>query len=181
MLVLAIMLVLASLAWPRVEGLLERHRLSRAAEEVRQSLAACRLQAQNDGYIYQFLYEPGGHRYSVEPLVADPSGSAMTVLAGELPESITFDADPGMTSGQSFSLPMAGAASGSTTGGQSSTSLGQALSGQPSAVPILFMPDGTADDASIVLVDEVQRRIRLTVRGLTASVVVAQSGSGGHP
>jgi hypothetical protein len=40
--------------------------------------------------------------------------------------------------------------------------------------PILFYPDGTASDATVVLENEYRRRIELTLRGLTGVATVGE-------
>ena len=57
------------------------------------------------------------------------------------------------------------------------TSLAQAANNESAdvegaLVPILFAPDGSATDASLEIVDESGRFVRMSIRGLTAAIFV---------
>ncbi len=55
-----------------------------------------------------------------------------------------------------------------------------ALSGVHWSTPILFYPDGTADDGAFSVLDVDQRTITVTLRGLTAAVSVGKMELGGR-
>ncbi|MCA9102784.1 MAG: prepilin-type N-terminal cleavage/methylation domain-containing protein [Pirellulales bacterium] len=176
MLVLAILLVMASLAWPRVEGVYERHRLRKAAEDVRVHLTGSRLRALEEGTVYQFRFQPDGRSYDVAPLAT----GATAVLSGTLPESMHFAVDDAQTAGTSGTAGMTSAASITSLadgGALANTGLTSyaGLTASSATVPILFLPDGTADDTSLYVVDDLGRRLRVSVRGLTAAVTVASA------
>ena len=153
MLVLGILLILAGIAWPAVQGMYQRHRLQTAAEDVRAHLAGTRLRAIDSDTVYQFVYEPGGQAYSVQPYEA----SALPTTSAMLPEPIRFDATDALNDSTDFLLNQ------SSSAGAGTTNL---------STPILFAPDGSSIDATVSLVDDEGRTIRLSVRGLTAAVSV---------
>jgi Tfp pilus assembly protein FimT len=179
MLVLAILLVLAGLAWPRVEGMYERHRLQKAAEDVRLHLAGCRLRALEAGVIYQFRYQPGGQTYDVAPLLTDSTaGTDTAVLTATLPEAMTFELTAGTIAAGTTATGSVGMAGSVSMTGMTTSSV--ALAGGTSAVPILFLPDGTADETTLDVVDDQGRRVRLSVRGLTSAVTLKYEGKEGR-
>ena len=158
--VLTILVILAALALPRVMGMYESHQLQTAVENVRAHLAASRMRAIDTGLVYQFRYEPNGQRFSVTPFEA-AEGHSLPTLGGTLPESFRFEStDDDLIS----------------TLSQSSTSLtGESLAGSSTLnqqLLILFVPDGSATEATLDVVDEQNRFVRLSVRGLTGAVTV---------
>jgi prepilin-type N-terminal cleavage/methylation domain-containing protein len=158
--VLTILVILAALALPRVMGMYESHQLQTAVENVRAHLAASRMRAIDTGLVYQFRYEPNGQRFSVTPFEA-AEGHSLPTLEGTLPESFRFEStDDDLIS----------------TLSQSSTSLtGESLAGSSTLnqqLLILFVPDGSATEATLDVVDEQNRFVRLSVRGLTGAVTV---------
>jgi prepilin-type N-terminal cleavage/methylation domain-containing protein len=160
-LVLAILLVLAGLAWPGIQRTYRQHQLQTAVEDVRGHLAACRMKAIDTGLVYQFVYETGGRRYYVLPFEADDgsSSAAPPSISGELGETLQFE-DPEGAAADGVPLPAVG------------RSAGDLLGAGGLSTPILFSPDGTATDASFDVVDDEGQYVRLSVRGLTAAVSV---------
>lgn len=75
LIVLAVLVILAALAWPALRKPLARHRLQAAAKQLRVELASARLEAISSGESLQFKYLPGTRIYRVEPLNADRSAS----------------------------------------------------------------------------------------------------------
>ncbi|MEZ6065194.1 MAG: prepilin-type N-terminal cleavage/methylation domain-containing protein [Planctomycetaceae bacterium] len=190
--VLAILVVLASLSWPALLRFVGERTIREQAHEVRVELANTRTKAIDTGLTYQFRFEPGGHRYIVLPNdrpeaesangsgAAGGSGGGPTavgltagtstgpVVSRQLPERIHFE-HPNSTSA------VTGAMQPLTTERlpeewlnlipQSAT-----LRDVGWSPAILFFPDGTSDDAALSLRDDDERQIDLTVRGLTGTV-----------
>jgi prepilin-type N-terminal cleavage/methylation domain-containing protein len=157
LLVLGILLVLAGLAFPGVMRIYGRHQFQTVVEDVRAHLAASRLRAIDTGVVYQFSYEPNGQRFSVTPFEA-AEGNSLPTLEGTLPESFRFETTD---NDQTSSTPQ------SITG--ASTTDASTMSNE---VIILFVPDGSATEAALDVVDEENRFVRLSVRGLTGAVTV---------
>jgi prepilin-type N-terminal cleavage/methylation domain-containing protein len=171
LLALAVLLVVAGVAWPMLLRMYAGEPLQRSAEEVRQLLTASRLRAIDDGVVYEFRYEPDGPKYALLPqqsagLAADeslttPSGSAAESAALaeplELPPGVRFGLSQAVSSGTTLSvLP------------------DSRLSGGAWSDPILFHPDGSSIDATVDLVDDDGRSITITVRGLTGTADVSR-------
>ena len=169
--VLAILLLLAGMAWPRVQGLYERHQLQSATEDVRVRLTGTRFRAIDSGLIYQFRYEPGGQNYIVVPydVVTGTSADEGTqqqppTYVGRLPASMRFEAPDGVA----VTTEQMG------SGGLAYIDTAGELRDTAWSAPILFIPDGTATDDAFDVIDEEDRFMRLSVRGLTAAVTVSQ-------
>ncbi|MGH7200286.1 MAG: prepilin-type N-terminal cleavage/methylation domain-containing protein [Planctomycetaceae bacterium] len=185
LLVLAVLVLIAAIAWPSMQNIYRDLQLKESVGEVRTELASTRLHAVESGLAYQFRYEPDGRRYVVVPFEREPQPSAagggsttmsspgqpLPHVAGELPEGLRFRAavsglsatEQMIARGQQVSEPVAV----------------EWLAGLPNAAelagvqwspPIVFYPDGTADDAAFEVVDEKRQLMVIAVRGLTGSV-----------
>lgn len=177
LLVMAVLLLLVGIAWPGVNGMYERHRLRSAVEEVRKRLAGSRVKAIDAGLVYQFRYEPGGRNYVIlpyqaaghRPLVGPSAAGALEgasqplpSYSGQLPETMRFEpADDFQSVLEQLE-----------TGGISDIAGPGAAVATSWSAPILFAPDGMATDAAFDVLDEKDRSIRVSVRGLTAAVTV---------
>jgi prepilin-type N-terminal cleavage/methylation domain-containing protein len=187
LLTMALLVTLASLAWPAFSRPLANQRLRNGAEQLRADWTRGRIKAMSSGRTYIFHYFPETDRYSIQPansgdgapeeasaggadLDAPPPQSASnTPTAGErlLPEGITFLNDPGE---QQKSPTLPGAAGGlddsSGTGG------GAAFDAVNSMGEIRFNADGTTSTARVTLKNQFDRSIELRLRGLTGVVTV---------
>jgi prepilin-type N-terminal cleavage/methylation domain-containing protein len=179
-LVLAIVAVVAAMAWPAVQRLYAGRRVNSAADRVRSAWCQARVEAMRSGRTYAFRYEPGGDRFRTELQPdADPSASS-AVTAGRsaggtasaaptggqsqpvedqsLPEGVKFSADAACNRAASTSHTAPRSASGSTDGWSD---------------PILFYPDGTTSDVQLVLTSPRSLAIRMILRGMTGTVTIA--------
>lgn len=181
-LVLTIIVALAGLSWPRVSGFLKREGVMTDVETVRQILDRARVEAIEDGMIYQFRYEPNGKKFVLLPYELqsvsnqdEKSTSIESVYSNDIKEAIVYE----LSEKCSFYNPTA-------------------LTGEPIAVerlaepwlellqngtqhrdtswaaPILYSPDGSATDDVVVIADEDKRYISLTIRGLTGAVTTSR-------
>ncbi|MCA9260650.1 MAG: hypothetical protein KDA61_15665 [Planctomycetales bacterium] len=197
LLVLALLVVMASMAAPLVNGAFSSVRLRRAGDVVLQSWMRARRVSIEDGAVRQFRFKPSSGEFRVElwsPLdvagsestgaakgtttatgvaAASTSSQASTAQAGaasdgedvaetweeELPENVTF------WKGQFARYdPVADERAVNELAG----------SGDDWSEPILFFPDGTSSDASIVLQNERKLTLRLSLRGLTGVGVASR-------
>lgn len=175
LLALAVLAAVAAITWPAMTRVYADRQLREGAERARVLAASSRLRAIDAGLIYQFRYEPGGRRYVVAPyergiadagastnVVADPTEAASIAESGQLPEGVMFAAS-GVESYTGERLDPALLA-------ELPDALG--LSQASWSAPLLFFPDGTAEDATLTIVDEREQSIDLTIRGLTGAVTV---------
>ncbi len=178
--VLAVLVVLASLAWPSVMRFLGEQEIAEQAHRVRMELTRTRVKAIDAGVVYQFRYEPGGRKYIVLPLERPETGNStdgrlttessfeMQTVYGELSERCHFDhpRERSALTGVESPIPTERLS-------QQVLSLvpgGNGLSQVAFSPPIRFFPDGTADDGHLAILDDGERRVEVTVRGFTGTV-----------
>jgi type II secretory pathway pseudopilin PulG len=173
-LVLALLIVIASFAIPLLGGAVERRSLISSASLVQASWSKARLAAMESGQTYALRVEPKGSRFQLvsldqlglpesqnvpatNPDVDYTPSEMMRLSRNQLPEGVIF-----AKLDVSSSAQMA-AVYGSSGGG-------------PWSQPILFYPDGTTSDASVLLEIESGQTIRVTLRGLTGSSGATEMG-----
>lgn len=164
-LVLTLLVIVGAVSVPLLGGAFSRAGLQSASDLLRGALARGRLAAMQSGQNYVFRFEPRGSRYqllSLEQLdlpesqespaeSPDAEHSASDILRlslSRMPDGVIF------ARGDVADSSEVAATTGSANDGQWSA-------------PILFRPDGTTSDASLVLQNENGQTIRVTLRGLT--------------
>ena len=101
-LVMAILLMLAAVAYPTLSAMYGDVRVKAAADQVRASWTEARAQAIEDGRTYRFAVEPGTGKYRVAPDATefwdgtgggpgDDNYPAPHIEEGQLPNGILFD------------------------------------------------------------------------------------------
>jgi len=173
-LVLTLLVVIASFAIPLLGGAMERRALVSGAGLLQAGWTRARLAAMQSGQAYVVRLEPKGSRFqvlSLEQLTLpesqqlqsedpDAEHSAYDILRffkTRLPDGVIFGRADVANSNQLT------ATMGSTGDG-------------PWSSPILFRPDGTTSDATILLVNEPGQTVRVTLRGLTGTSVASEVG-----
>jgi prepilin-type N-terminal cleavage/methylation domain-containing protein len=178
MLVLGLLVIVAALAYPSVTGPLDNSRLRYAGEQVRACWARARTKAMESGRTYVFRCKPAGNTYIIEPwinnddllesdlvtqggvAVGESAQEAAAVLQGPkeetLPENVIFVSSEIVAETRSQLL----AATADST-----TELDPTWS-----PPIFFYPDGTATTARLVLMNQRDRYMLVTLRGMTGVV-----------
>jgi prepilin-type N-terminal cleavage/methylation domain-containing protein len=182
-LALAVLAVVIGLTWPALLRFVGEQDLKEDVAEVRARLASVRMLAIEEGIAYQFRYESQGQRFLIlpyeRPLGSGSSSGSTSSAASQIPASQAVQVfELGV---DHLFLPEPRGPLGSPTpvvaerlseewlrlfGGDVSLAQGNW------SPAILFMPDGTAQDASLVVVDEEGRYQSLSVRGLTGAVYV---------
>lgn len=183
LLVLALLVVITSLAMPILDGSFASLRLRRATDQVIAVWIRARTAAIESGRPHQFRFKADTGDYLVEPwprdedpAAASPQGKdssreflldlrnedGTVILHDRLPEGIV------LTGGERKSRDSAQS--------ESSPSVVESLAGDTRApspygtgwsAPILFYPDGTTLDASLLLSNSRRQTQRATLRGLT--------------
>ncbi len=164
-LVLALLVVISAISLPLLDGTLSHAALHSGGDLLRSAWSKARLAAMQSGQTYVFRFEPEGSRFQIValnelslPEVAelqpdDPEAQhdAVDVLRlslNRLPDGVVFaKGDVSTSSHLMATLPEAGHS--------------------PWSSPILFHPDGTTSDASVLLTNNRPTAIRVTLRGLT--------------
>ncbi len=199
--VLALLVVIGGLIVPVFQGSIASVRLRRAGDQVVTGWSRARAEAIESGQPYQFRFTPDTGTFVIEPwtglLGSEGSSAAGTTTAGATSTS-TATKDTSTTSSSTSST----AASAETSSSVTNTALPDEIvfqsgelavedfqsgersvaalqdAGESLSTPILFFPDGTASEASILLTNGKKQFVRVTLRGITgvgrASEVLSQ-------
>lgn len=177
LLVLSILVLAATMAFPALNRLYLEHKLQEAAQVVQSKLATARVHALDEGVPYQFLFELNGSRFLIIPEEPDAqatagtgSGSAGLVevvqprwkYTGNVEQGITFEAAPS-------TLGTGHVDKAWLTGLADSDKLDDVVW----ATPISFYPDGTSSGGEVQVADTCEEFIRLSIRALTGGVLVS--------
>ncbi len=165
LLVLALLVVISTTAWPALEPSLTSYQLRKSAEQVRVAWNRARIESLSSGQTIRFRFVPGDRTYSVERAVEPQylAGGAVATDANpaieyRLPERITFlDVEIEDCAGVPLAAPAA---------------LGSA--GFDWSDPIEFYPDGTTSTARLRLANDRGQAVELALRGLTGVAVVGE-------
>ena len=172
-LVLAVLVAIAAMAWPAMKGPLDDQRLRKAADIIRAQWIHARVAAMKTGRVHVFRYQIGGDIYAVQPWYAetdaveassDPAtattapvlnagnqNSPLGVTGARLPPGITFYSGETLADARTRELNTDAAG----------TTMGSAW-----CQPIVFYPDGSTSDSRLVLTNQ-RCFVELTLRGLT--------------
>ena|SRR5437016_4858325 len=168
LLVAAIIVMLAAMAYPSIEAMYGDLRLTAAADQVRARWADARTKAIEEGRPYRFATQPDG-QYKIAPDTADfwsGSGDATASDANDA-DSPPLVVEESLPQGLKF-------ADESPSGDTTDTG--------PWQTAIKFLPDGTASaDKTITIQAEGYRPVQLKVRALTGAVTVETLPAGRSP
>lgn len=168
----ALVVAAASLAVPAFLQGLASTRLRRGADQVLGALMETRRQAIDDGTPMQFRWESPGAEYRIEtwlPASGRESGRPESVTApstakDDLPSPLRTQKLPeGAEFVQQQAIASAQAAESTGARGQ----LAGTAQADGWATPIVFFPDGSATDATILVGSPQPLFVRIAVRGLT--------------
>lgn len=181
-LTLCLLVIIASFVWPVLHEPFANQRLKKSADRIRVQWCRARVDAMDDGAVYIFRYAIEGDRYRVErrddlmatadaPLEQDAGQTSVsgTPQAFEklLPFGVTFMGGEIEPDSRATMLGIDSDATGSSAAVNWSQ-------------PIVFYPDGTTSTARLVMKNENNRQIQLSLRGLTGVVRVGNLGSDGE-
>ncbi|WP_428304741.1 pilus assembly FimT family protein [Lacipirellula sp.] len=199
LLVLALVVLIGGMVAPVFNGVYSTVRLRRGGDQVIAQWSAARMRAIATGEVQQFRFTPETGKLVVEPWTGVlGTGADSRRSTGAASTSSSATAAGGTTSTTTAASSTAATGTAKTTrvtlpeevifhagelavedyqtGERSVASLQQPSEDQ--STPILFFPDGTTSDASVLLTNGKQQFVRLTLRGLTgvgrASLVLTQ-------
>ena len=162
LLVVGIMVVVAALVVPNVQRTFARQALQKGADRVRVAMGQARVRAIKNGEEYAVFYVPGGSWFNVAPFSNFKEQSTLASQRGKVAEAnLQSDLeDDLLPKGIRF---VAGEVSmdARSTEVLSSAAAGDAMQS------ILFYPDGTAQDAKLILQNEKENFVEIQLRGLT--------------
>jgi len=171
-LVMAILVAIAAMTLPSLSGVFTRSQLRNGGEVVRSAWGKARLAAMDSGQPYLFrcqlkggefqllniaeLAAAGGQSAGPTGNVVEPDGS-WRLAFDRLPAGVVF-AKGEFAPSQLMDAMFAGVANAAWAG------------------PIVFYPDGTCTDATILLSNENESTIRVTLRGITGTALIGDVG-----
>jgi prepilin-type N-terminal cleavage/methylation domain-containing protein len=172
-LVLVILVVIGAIITPQLTGAYNRSQLRNGAEVIRSAWLRTRLRAMETGQTHVFrcalkggefqllsipeLMASGGQAANPTGIVAEATGNWWLDFT-RLPAGVLFaklDAAPSQQVAAMF------------TGLQGSATW---------AGPVVFYPDGTCTDATVLIINENENTIRVTLRGMTGTVNLGEVG-----
>jgi type II secretory pathway pseudopilin PulG len=173
-LVLSLLVVIAAVSMPYLDGAFSRANLNSASDVLRDGWSRARLAAMQSGETHVFRFEPKGARYQIVPLdqLALPEANQLApddpdtehsphdrlrLPQARLPDDVIFAAGDVAPSNQVAAL------------------LGAPQDEMWSA-PIVFQSDGTTTDASVLLQNDLGQTIRVTLRGMTGIASASDVG-----
>jgi type II secretory pathway pseudopilin PulG len=173
-LVLSLLVVIAAVTAPFLGGAFSRAHLNSASDVLRDGWSRARLAAMQSGEMHVFRFEPNGARYQIVPLdqLALPETNA---LAPDDPDAEHSPHDM-------LRLPQARLPDNVifAAGDIAASSHVAALLGAPTdetwSAPIMFNPDGTTSDATVLLQNDRGETIRVTLRGMTGIASASDVG-----
>ena len=175
LLVLSVLTVVVALIWPTLMHYMREQEIREGAELARSAAAGSRIKAIDTGLTYQFRYEPNGRQFVVVPYDPPETIAASSTDSATAGETATYPVVSGQLGVESrFVIPEDEPNVTEAIPPEVFASLPNAgdLEGVAWGPPLLFYPDGSADDAMFRIVNEDDLRIDLALRGLTGTVTV---------
>ena len=165
-----LMVIIATLSLPSMSRFFVSQKLDKAAERVRIEMGRARVSAIRSGEIYAFMFRPGMTQFTVAPF--NSSFRESTFIQEEQSNGLDnrvsdfqFDLErlPRGTIFLQSETEEDGRAAQAAE--DSSVSVSQ-------MVPVLFYPDGSSQDAVLILRNEKENEVKVTLRGLTGQASV---------
>ena len=169
-LVTALMVVIATLTLPAMTRFFVSQKLDKAAERVRTEMGRARVSAIRSGEIYAFMFRPGMTSFAVVPFnnSFQEANFIIEEQAGGIDNRVSefsFDIER-LPQGTIFLQADA------AEDGRSAQAVEDSNVNTSQMIPILFYPDGSSQDAVMILRNEKQEEVKITLRGLTALVTI---------
>lgn len=181
LLVLALLVMLAAMTWPAMDRPMANQRLRKAADKVRTAWVKARVDAMSTGQTLVFRCTLDSDEYTLESQTGPESVDFMTSSnEGQFGDTTEISTEP-LSSKTRHLLKDIRFVDGEVTFDTRATILADST-GETSTDaaglgldPILFFPDGTTSTAKLILENQHQRRIELSLRGLTGVITVGDT------
>ncbi|MFT5527196.1 MAG: Tfp pilus assembly protein FimT [Pirellulaceae bacterium] len=172
LLVLALLVVIAAVAMPVLSGPMHNQALRKSAQLVRAEWANARVEAMRSGRIYVFRYQPATGSYVVQPWFANDdylNSNVRTVqgVAVDAPIKNNNPTESNLPDGIEFYSSLVEFATRASEVEQSMVVEGMTR-------PILFYPDGTTSDATVMLKNQTPFFVKVQLRGMTGISTVGE-------
>lgn len=180
LLVLAILVLLAAAALPALMGVLRDHRLQAAADQVRVEWTRGHVKAMKTGRIQVFRYELGGTKYTLQPWMATDDALEGAPLTPGFGTEEDDDASPRLDETAAQTLPegitfMGGDAKVESRAVAIEQQIRDANRYETEwSRPILFYPDGSSSDAFLIVANERDVALQVSLRGMTGTTSIGE-------
>src|SRR4051812_15830230 len=169
MISLSIMVAAAAIAAPTMHRAWERYRVKLAGDQLRAAFAHAHVDAMRTGQIQVLRFEIGGDRFYVQPWMAGDeaiNASAEEAYAQSRPQ---YQNEPVAEQKLPDEVKFADA---STKFDTRAMEIEQEAAQQQTATthwsqPLLFYPDGTSSQATVIVANEREEAVEITLRKLT--------------
>lgn len=170
-LVLALLVTIAAIAWPALDGVFANERLKKTADQLRSDLIKARVAAMNTGCCHLFSWDPtSGHYFvvAIDERSSDPfsppsnlgGANSLPVLSRHLPDGITLVS---IVANDDVTPPPPTSELTATLGNADGSSRN-----------VFFHPDGTTSSALVTLASDGQLFVDVRLRGLTGGTAVGE-------
>ncbi len=162
LLVMAILVLVGALAVPAVLQTVSRQTLDKGADRLRVAMGQARVRAIREGEIYAVFFLEGGSWFNIAPFTQAKIQSSLATQRQALADNrrqsdLEEDLLPNGIRFAAGVVPINARAAESLAAGNSGNSIR----------PILFYPDGTSQDAQVVLQNDRGNFAEIQLRGLT--------------
>ena len=165
-LVLAIIVMIASLATPMMTRMIGRQALKQGADRVRVEMGRARVEAIKTGDVHALYFVPQGNWFNVARFTQLPQQSGIASREqAQLKNRIYTGYEENVLPPNIQFAPTSTLEADS----RSVQTLGDVRIDGDSIQPVLFYPDGTSQNATIYIQDNRRNRIAVVLRGLTGS------------
>jgi type II secretory pathway pseudopilin PulG len=172
LLVLVLLVMIGAISVPVMTGSFEREKVMNAGDVVRSAWSKARLTAMETGQPHVFRCELKAGRFHVVSM-AEYIASGGAPPAGEA----TAEDEPGSPVLDFTRLPTGVVfASGEFAPTPQLSAMTGAGADPAWSEPIVFQPDGTCSDATLLLANENNYTVRVTLRGIMATARIADIG-----
>jgi prepilin-type N-terminal cleavage/methylation domain-containing protein len=195
--VLSLLGVMLSMAWPSMRRTLGKSQLREAAKQVRTQLATARLSAMETGRPQQFRYQPGTGRFVITPLDIpldasfDPDEESATASSSSMATGLRHSEQSGDDCQRQPVQSLCGGVVFGTTNVREAYGIAESPSmGMPRleeqrprevvasryadwSAPIVFYPNGRSADATVRLYGDREFQVDVNLRGVLGTVEVA--------
>lgn len=182
LLVLSLLAAVMAMAWPALKRPMATQRLRTAADAVRAAWGRARVEAMEAGRTVLFQYAVDGDTYSIQ-FRSSSQGAWDVESSGGLGGDPSEDRPSGL-GGRPRRLPDGVTFVSSETADETAAQIAP-VEFQPWeketvvwSEPIVFYPDGTTSDVRLVLKNQYDRCLEVSMRGLTGVVTVGDVFSG---
>jgi type II secretory pathway pseudopilin PulG len=184
LLVVGILMICAAMVAPSVLGMVASYHLKEGIQKVQAALAATRVHAIDATSTYQFRFEPGGRHFLAIPTDTEVLNSPGSILgadglsiapqmfeAGMLPETVSFQSVVS-SAPTPETAPLPAGNDPGWTGALGKVPDAHDFASVAWSEPISFRPDGTATDATFLVMDSRGVGYRFTIREVTGEIFV---------